>query len=502
MTTFRGNYIFGQFVQVKNPNGEIASIDPGDLRKKPTPCPFGYEAVNDAIAAARKSSPSWSRLSMGDRQGVLAKYRNVLKKQAETLAQTISEQIGTPLWETRLEVTETLRLIDYFLRSVSETLPDVGINANTGGYSASVRLRPRGVALVVSPAIQPLLDSHYYFIPALLYGNTVVLKSSRHAPYVGQALAEAVHEAGLPPGVLNIVHGDPEVARRLGAHADVDLVFFTGSYETGLNLRKQIATDYWKVAVLDMVGKNAMVFWEDCNLDQAVDHALIGAFQTTGQRRTTASRLLVHDKIFDAFVSEFHSRAKKCSVGYGARDAATPPFLGPLMSQDAMENYIRYQSIAVRDGCEEVMRGKHLEREERGFYVSPSIHLIGKADPKSVYQRSEIFGPNAAVYRLSDLDEASEILNHPPTGLVASIYSSKRETFQRFCSDVKVGLLHWNVPTLTSSFELPASGLKKSGNSRPMGKWSWQQCTYPIASLEATTAVDAFAGVPLPKKQA
>lgn len=502
--TFSGNYILGQFQHVKDANGEIASINPGDLRLAPIKIPFGYEAVNEAVAAARKSCMSWSRLSLGDRQGAIAKYRNALAKHAERVAVTITEQVGTPLWETRLEIGETLRLIDFFLRTISETGPELNLSSMDGsdGTTASVRLRPRGVAVAVSPAIQPVLDSHCYIIPALLHGNAVILKSSRHAPFVGQCLAEIAHEAGLPAGTFNVLHGDPEIARRLACHPDVDLVFFTGSYETGLNLRKQVAGDYWKIAVLDMVGKNAMVLWEDCDFERAIEQALLCAFQTTGQRRTTASRILVHDKIFDRFVTEFHALAKKCSVGYGMKDGAQAPFLGPLMSQDAMENYVRYQAFALRDGCEEVMRGKPLEREEKGFYVSPSIHLVSKPDPKSTYQKSEIFGPNAAIYRVSELDDAIEILNHPPTGLVSSIYSSKKEVFSRFSSGTKAGLLHWNIPTLASTFELPNAGLKKSGNARPMGRWAWQQCTYPIASFENPNVVTNNEGIPFPRRGA
>jgi succinylglutamic semialdehyde dehydrogenase len=496
---FRGNYILGQFLPVKDANGEITSINPGDLRTAPIRCPFGYEAVNEAVAAARKSCAAWSRLSLGDRQGAVARYRDVLKKHSETVARTITEQIGTPLWETRLEIAETIRLIDFYLNLVPQNSTEHAI-AEKDSLKATVRTHPRGVAVVVSPAIQPVLDSHNYLIPALLHGNAVILKSSRHAPFVGQCIAELAHEAGLPAGTWNIVHGDPEIARRLACHADVDVVFFTGSYETGLNLRKQVASDFWKTAVLEMVGKNAMVLWDDCDFERALEHALVCAFQTTGQRRTTASRILVHDKIFDRFVTEFHALAKKCTVGSGLKGDGA--FLGPLMSQDAMENYVRYQAIALRDGCEEVMRGKPLEREEKGYYVSPSIHLVTNPDPKSTYQRSEIFGPNAAIYRVSDLDEAVEIVNHPATGLVGSVYSQKREIFGRFAADAKVGLLHWNIPTLTSTYELPAGGLKKSGNGRPMGRWAWQQCTYPIASWEAETVQPAPTEIPFPRRNA
>ena len=158
--------------------------------------------------------------------------------------------------------------------------------------------------------------------------------------------------------------------------------------------------------------------------------------------------------------------------------------MGPLLNDEAVENYIRYQGIAVREGCEEIMRGKSLDRNPKGHYVSPSIHLVSKPDPKSVYQKSEIFGPNVALYAVDDIEEAIDILNLSQHGLVTSVYSKTREVFQRACENVRVGTLHWNRPTHAPTYRLPRGGLKKSGNSRALGSLAWQQCTYPVSATE------------------
>jgi len=267
----------------------------------------------------------------------------------------------------------------------------------------------------------------------------------------------------------------------------VQVVLYTGSYETGLKVQKQLLSDYWKIVVLDMVGKNGVLIWDDSNYHQALHETVYSAFLTTGQRRTTASRVLVHHSLLERFQKDFHALAKKASVGYGYTPSEQAPFLGPLLNDEAVENYIRYQGIAVREGCEEIMRGKSLERNPKGHYVSPSIHLVTTPDPKSVYQKSEIFGPNVALYGVEDLEQAIEVLNLSQHGLVASVYSKNRDIFQRACENVRVGTLHWNRPTHTATYRLPRGGLKKSGNSRVMGSLAWQQLTYPVTSTERET---------------
>jgi succinylglutamic semialdehyde dehydrogenase len=205
-------------------------------------------------------------------------------------------------------------------------------------------------------------------------------------------------------------------------------IFYTGSFETGIKIRKQLATDYWKVLVLDMGGKNSALIWDDCHYERALHEVIYSSFLSSGQRSESAHQILVHEKIFDKFTSDLHQLSKKCKIGYGFDEKDTP-FMGPLITESAMENYLRYQGIAVREGCEEIMRGKSLEKEKRGFYVSPSIHWVKKPDAKSIYQKSEIFGPNIALYKVSDLEEATDIINQSQYGLVSSIYTQNKKNF-------------------------------------------------------------------------
>lgn len=480
---FLGNYFQGAFQLPDDPNGQLVSQDPGNSDAPKIACPFSFEAVNAAVESAEAAAMKWRQTSLSDRQAALAAYAKVLREKTDTVAQLICGETGKPLWEALAEVQETVEIVEYYLESAKSAPLQADLSPLPDGAATRVMHFPRGVVAVISPGISPVSDAHLHLMPALLYGNPVVFKASRHAPLVGQAIAECFHAAGMPTGVFNLVQGDAELARRLVSHPGVQSVFFTGSCETGLMIRKQILSDYWKVAVLDMVGKNGVLIWDDCNYAQALQETLYSAFLTSGQRRTTASRVLVHRKLLDKFQADFHAAAKKLSVGYGMAEKDAP-FMGPLLNDEAVENYIRYQGIAVREGCEEIMRGKSLERSPKGHYVSPSIHLVDKADAKSVYQKSEIFGPNVALYPVNDLEEAVEILNLSQHGLVASVYSASSACFQKACELVRVGTLHWNQNTHTPTYRLPRGGLKKSGNARPLGSLAWQQCTYPIVSTQ------------------
>ncbi len=473
-----GNYLHGSFIRVRASNGEVESRNPGDLDCAPVKCAFNFEHVQEAVLSASRGAAAWRKMALSDRLTALAKYRSSLEKRRDSLAELISFETGKPLWEAREEVTETLSILQFYLEAARKS-PTEGTLVEHG---SNIAYHPRGVVAVVAPGISPLSDSHLHFFPALVYGNTVAMKASRHAPLVGQTIAECVHEAELPAGVFNLIQGDAEVARRLVSHPEVQVVFFTGSYETGLKVRKQIVSDYWKTAVLDMVGKNGILVWNDANYSQALHDAVYSAFLTSGQRRTTASRILVHHEWVERFQNDFHQLAKKVTIGYGLNKDA--PFLGPLLNDEAVENYIRYQAIAVRENCEEIMRGKSLERSPKGHYVSPSIHRVTKLDPKSTYQKSEIFGPNVAIYSVGGIEEAIEVFNLSQHGLVASVYSASKEPLLRVAENVQVGTLHWNRNTHTQTYHLPRGGLKKSGNSRTMGSLAWQQCTYPVVSTE------------------
>lgn len=484
---YQGDYIQGHFIKVEDPNGEVWSKNPGDLEAQTLTFPYSYENIHDAVTAAKRSYPHWKRQPVQKRIEALVKYREIFKNRQQDISFWNSFETGKPYWESVQEFEETLALIDFYLNRGSQT--SVEEKQSTEDGVCVTRFSSRGVISVITPAAQPVLFPHSYFVPALINGNTVVSKICSQTPTLGQLFAEVAHESGLAAGTLNFIHGDSESARRLVSHPNIDSIFFHGPFETVSKIKKQIVSDFGKSTVFESGGNNVQVIWKDCNYSQALYDALISSFLTSGQRCSSTRRILIHDNVYSQFVKDFHQLAKKISIGYALSENSNP-FMGPLMSEQAVEDYLRFQGIAVREGAEEIMRGKTLERDKKGFYVSPSLHALEKPDAKSIYQKSEIYGPNVALFRVKELDETAEIINQPHWGLVASIYTGARETFYNIADEIKVGMLHWNRPTTAISYCLPMGGINKSGNERPMGSFAGFQCTQMTSCLEGEMSFD------------
>jgi succinylglutamic semialdehyde dehydrogenase len=289
-----------------------------------------------------------------------------------------------------------------------------------------------------------------------------------------------------------LVHGQAETGKRLTTHDLIDGILFTGSYEVGLKIKQDTLTHSGKILALEMGGKNATIVWNDIDMKKAVYETLIGAFLSAGQRCACTSRVLLHKDIRDEFVDHFYAAAKRIKIGHWKDDV----FMGPLISADAVEKYIRYQEIAKREGAESLMRGKALNLEHEGYYVTPSINIVQKFDPKSVYQKSEIFGPNVAIYTVDDFDEAMMIHNSTGFGLAGALFTKDKALYERALLEARVGVLNWNRTTNGASSKLPFGGMGKSGNDRPSASLSVLYCTVPVASLEDNNPLGATNTMP------
>jgi succinylglutamic semialdehyde dehydrogenase len=323
-----------------------------------------------------------------------------------------------------------------------------------------------------------------HIVPALATGNTVVFKPSEKAPIVGQIMAECFQEAGFPAGVFNLLQGEKEVGRRLCVHEEVNGVLFTGSYEVGTRIKQDTLLQHWKLLALEMGGKNSAIVWRDTDLDFAVHETLFGAYVTCGQRCSATSRVIVHASLVQAFVERFHDRAKAFAIGHPLEN----PFMGPLVEAASVDRYMKFLGIASRESCEIVMRGKALELPYKGHYVTPSICVVQdssvEAARKSVYQQTELFGPNVAVSTTDDLDHAIALANVTQYGLVASVFTRDHAVYEKCWDGLEAGLINWNRTTVGASSRLPFGGLKKSGNHFPTALPSTLYCTYPVSSLE------------------
>jgi succinylglutamic semialdehyde dehydrogenase len=480
----KGNYINGEFLLPDDPNGTWVDRSPADFSDELGVIEYSYAALDQAVNFAHQEFRKWKTTPIAERAEYLKKYQSELKKRSEEIVEIIAREAGKPLWEAKTELTAMLNKVDVTIQESMKLVSDFeiqGIMENTRGYC---HYRPLGVMAVVGPFNFPGHLPNGHIIPALLTGNTVVFKPSEKTPLVGQVMAECFHAANLPPGVFNLVQGEKEVGRRLSIHEKVAGVLFTGSYEVGVRIKQDTLLQHWKVLALEMGGKNPSIVWEDADLDLALYETLVSGYVTAGQRCSATSRIIVHRNVFDQFLNKFHNRAKAFSIGHPIEN----PFMGPLIEQGAVDRYMKFLGIAVREGCEMVMRGKPLDLKHKGNYVTPSICLVKdnslEAAKKSVYQQTEIFGPNVAIIPVDDLDHAIQLANCTHYGLVASVFSKNRKNFEKCFDELDMGLINWNKSTVGASSRLPFGGFKKSGNHTPTALTAPLYCTAPVSSLE------------------
>jgi succinylglutamic semialdehyde dehydrogenase len=483
---FLGDFINGEFITAQQTNGHFEKYDPGNTKSFTLEVEYKFDHVNLACEAARKAFRPWADLGLEKRKNHLKRLREVYVDHANELAIIICRDVGKPLWEAHQEVQTMIGKIDITLNEALNLIEEKRIPNAAGAATGVLRFKPRGVMAVIGPFNFPGHLPNGHIIPALISGNTVVFKPSELTPTVGQFMAQLFEKAEFPRGVFNLLQGTGETGKRLAMHEAVEGVLFTGSYETGFRIKQDILPHFWKICALEMGGKNASIVWDDCDLKKAVYENVMGAFITTGQRCSATSRIIVRKSIAEKFIHHFHEASKKLSVGYSLEN----PFMGPLINSASVDKYLRFQGIAKRENCDQVMRGKILELSHEGYYVTPSINVVGKLDPNSIYQKTEVFGPNVAIYTVEDISEAIQIINSSSYGLALSVFSSDRKLYEEVFRLSRVGLVNWNRSTVGASGKLPFGGMGKSGNNEPAGSFAIYTTTYPVACLEDESPLD------------
>ena len=484
--TYLGDYIAGEFIKFEDQSGLITDLSPADLNDLVMEVPYNYDHIDRACVVAKSAFYSWAKKSSAERFECLHRLKEIFIAHENEMAECISRDTGKPLWEALTEAKGLSQKIDITLNQSMKLVATENIPNALPGVEGVIRYKARGVMAVLGPFNFPAHLPNGHIIPALALGNTIVFKPSEQTPAVGQLYAQMFHKAGFPKGVFNLVHGDGESGRKLVIDENIDGILFTGSYEVGLRIKQETLTHYWKILALEMGGKNASVIWEDADLDKAVYETLIGSFLSAGQRCSCTSRIILHEKIANEFTERFYEAAKKISIGHWNENT----FMGPLISAQAVEKYLRFQEIAKRENCESLMRGKVLDLKHKGHYVTPSIYSVSEFNEKSVYQKSEIFGPNVAIYKSNDFDEVMKIVNSTGFGLVMALFTKNRSLYEEATIRANVGLLNWNRTTNGASSRLPFGGTGKSGNDRPSAHFAVQYCSVPMANLEDPTPFD------------
>ncbi len=467
-----GNYYEGSFnlSPVSGRNSAETFFErlcPADLDTLLYQCPVEYTHVDKVLESAEHGYKLWRKTTLEQRVNALKRYQEQVIVNRDRFASSISLETGKSILEAEEEVQLVISKVDISISEGIKRIEDQNIDHLIPGGNAHISRRPIGPCLIISPANLPAHLPNGEIVAALLAGNSIILKPSEKTVHSGQILIECFHKADFPAGVINFIAGDDELTRRLIRAKESKGIFFTGSKEVGKMILEYATDDLSKSVSLALGSKNTCIVDKGIDLDKVVSDTVKAAFKTTGQRCTSTSILAIHSTMLDEFVSKFHDASKMISIGHPLDNPA--PTIGPLLDQRTMDNYLLYVGMAKREGLEEIMRGKILERKNPGYYVSPSIHLAKKYDPTSMFIQTEIFGPSLTIIPFSTVEDSIAIANASEYGLTTSIYSSDNE-FINYCSDeLECGQINVNCPTISVNARLPFSGIKNSGNYHPGG---------------------------------
>ncbi len=454
------NYIDGEWRKAKS-GKTLENRNPAN--REDLICGFpasGIADVDEAVSAARKAFTSWRLVPAPKRGEILYRVGELLKKSKEELARIETREMGKVLKETRGDVQEGIDCA--FLnagegrRLFGETTPAELPNK----FAMSVRT-PIGVCALITPWNFPLAIPTWKLFPALICGNTVILKPAEDTPHTATRFVEILNEAGVPPGVVNLVHGRGEdVGVALVRHKDVQLVSFTGSAAVGREIASVCGQNLKRVS-LELGGKNAQIVMEDADIELAVEGALWGAFGTTGQRCTATSRLIVHRDVAKNVIDTLVTRAEKIKIGDGLDERNE---MGPLINQAAREKVLRYVEIGESVGARLRTGGAVYDGGgcAKGCFFQPTIFDLVK--PNMRIAQEEIFGPVLSIVEIASFEEAIAVLNATAYGLSSSIYTNDVTRAFRAMRDFEAGITYINGPTIGAEVHLPFGGVKDTGN--------------------------------------
>ncbi|HXM99772.1 MAG TPA: aldehyde dehydrogenase family protein [Candidatus Dormibacteraeota bacterium] len=416
--------------------------------------------VDAAVDAAKHAYKTWRLVPAPKRAEILYRAAELLLKHKEQFSRDMTREMGKVLAETRGDVQEAIDMTYYmagegrrlFGQTTPSELPDK--------FAMSVR-QPVGVCGMITPWNFPMAIPSWKLMPALVSGNTAVLKPADDTPLSSYHLLETLTEAGLPAGVVNLVSGDgPSAGAPVAQHKDVPVISFTGSTAVG-RIIAQVCAPQFKHCSLEMGGKNIIIVMDDANLDLAVDGAIWGGFGTAGQRCTAASRVAVHKTVYSEFVERFVARANTLKVGDGLDPSVE---MGPCINEEQLKTVMKYVEIGKKEGAKLLTGGHRLEKgaHAKGWFHAPTV--FGDCAPKMRIAQEEIFGPVVSVLPIHNFDEAIEVANGVPYGLSASIYTRNVNRAFAALRELNTGIVYVNAPTIGAETHLPFGGTKQTGN--------------------------------------
>jgi aldehyde dehydrogenase (NAD+) len=454
------NFINGEWVAPKS-GKNLENQNPANTDEQIGLFPLSaQEDVDAAVSAAKEAYKSWRLLPAPKRAEILFRAAELLVKRKEEFSRDMTREMGKVLAETRGDVQEAIDMTYYMAgegrRLFGQTTPSELPNK----FAMSLR-QSIGVCGLITPWNFPMAIPAWKMMPALVCGNTLVIKPAEDTPLSTYNLVETLSEAGLPPGVVNLVGGDgPGAGAALTKHGDVPVVSFTGSTSTGRIIAETCAPSF-KHYSLEMGGKNIILVLDDANLDLAVDGAIWGGFGTTGQRCTAASRVGIHKSVYAEFAKRFVERAAKLNVGNGL-DPSTE--MGPCINEQQLQTVMSYVEVGRHEGAKLLTGGHRLSgaNHAKGWFHEPTV--FGDCDPKMRIAQEEIFGPVVSLIPIENLEQGIEVANGVPYGLSASIYTRNVNRAFAAIQDLYTGIVYVNAPTIGAETHLPFGGTKQTGN--------------------------------------
>ncbi|HVC87712.1 MAG TPA: aldehyde dehydrogenase family protein [Gaiellaceae bacterium] len=418
------------------------------------------EDVDRAVAAAKEAYIHWRLVPAPKRGEILYRFARLLEEEKDALTELMTHEMGKVRAEAGGDVQEAIDITYYmagegrrlFGQTTPSELPDK--------WNMSVR-QPVGVVGAITPWNFPIAIPSWKLIPALICGNTVVLKPATDTPALASRFVELLGEAGLPDGVVNIVYGGgSSVGDRMVRHPDIRVITLTGSRETGVKVL-EAGAETLKHVHLELGGKNAIIVMDDADLDLAVNGIVWSAFGTSGQRCTAASRVIAHEKVYDALQQRLVAAVEKLRLGPGWEGDTD---IGPVINKAALEKIHSYSKIGSDEGARLLTGGEVATEGDlaRGFFYRPTI--FADVDPQMRVAQEEIFGPVTALIKVRDADEAIRVSNGIKYGLSSSIFTQDVNTAFRAMRDLEAGITYVNAGTTGAEVHLPFGGTKDTGN--------------------------------------
>lgn len=420
----------------------------------------GAAEVDKAVDAASRAGAKWRKLPAPKRGEILFKAAEIMVQRKEELARRMTMEMGKVLKEARGDVQEGIDMTYYMAAEGRRLFGNTTPSELPNKYALSMRV-PIGVVAAITPWNFPFAIPTWKIMPALVAGNTVVFKPSPFTPDMAYYLVKILEEAGLPPGVINLIYGEgPVLGVPLVEDPRVTLVSFTGSTKVGGEIAQRSAR-LGKRYSLEMGGKNAIIVMEDADLDLAVEGIIWSAFGTSGQRCTAASRIIIQRSILSYLTEKIVTRAERLRLGNGLLPGTD---VGPVIHQEALDKILRYIKIGLEEGAKLLIGGGRATEGalSKGFFVRPTV--FGDVTPKMRIAQEEIFGPVTALIPVDSLEEAIAVNNDTPYGLVTAIFTRDVNSAFRAMEDITTGIVYINSGTIGAEVHLPFGGTRGTSN--------------------------------------